>query len=68
MLWCADPKSPKFLIISDVTFTEFVMLHHNKESSIPCIDSSDSVGQKVEFEITVSESTQEDSSNAYHYC
>lgn len=28
------------------------MLHKNKESSVPYIDSFDSVGQKVELEVT----------------
>lgn len=53
-LWCAVQRSAKVIISRDVTFDEFAMLDKNKESSIPCINNFDSVGQKVELKVTSS--------------
>jgi len=49
MLWCPDPKSPKFIISRDITFDENYMLQPRKESIVDITGSGEEASKQVEL-------------------
>jgi hypothetical protein len=57
-LWC--PNLSKFLILRDITFDESVMLKVHNNSSKPIIKENEKIENKVEFDLSVQQSDEEE--------